>query len=189
MNIIVGISGASGTIYGVRMLEMLRDYGDVKTHVIISNWAKKNLKVETRYSFDYLKSLADFLYSNQDMGAKVSSGSFLTDGMVIAPCSMKTLGAIANGYADSLISRAADVMLKEGRKLVICPRETPLSAIHLENMLKLARLGVSIAPPMPSFYNQPETIDDIVNHQTMKVLDQFGIHVRNEKRWSGLKTQ
>ncbi|WP_312093458.1 UbiX family flavin prenyltransferase [Niallia sp.] len=189
MNIVIGISGATGTIYAVKLLEMLQPFKEIHSHVIISNWAKKNLEVETHYSLEYLESLATFLYDNRDMGAKVSSGSFLTNGMIIVPCSMKTLAAIANGYSDSLISRAADVMLKEGRKLVICPRETPLSTIHLENMLKLSKMGVAVVPPMPSFYNNPKNIDDVVNHQAMKILDQFGIHVKNDKRWTGLQNQ
>jgi len=187
MNIVIGISGATGTIYAVRLLEMLHAYEEVKTHVIISNWAKTNLEVETQYTLDYLESLADYLYDNRDMGASVSSGSFLNDGMIIVPCSMKTLAAIASGYSDNLIARTADVMMKEGRKLVISPRETPLSSIHLENMLKLSRLGIRISPPMPSFYNNPKTIDDIVNHQCMKLLDQFDIHIKNDKRWNGLQ--
>ncbi|WP_112179778.1 MULTISPECIES: UbiX family flavin prenyltransferase [Paraliobacillus] len=186
MNIVIGISGATGTVYGVRILEMLQSYKDIDTHVIISNWAKKNLTVETTYTLEYLEGLATYSYDNSNMGAAVSSGSFLTDGMIIVPCSMKTLSAIANGYSDSLISRTADVMIKERRKLIVCPRETPQSAIHLENMLELARLGVSIVPPMPSFYNNPQTIDDIVNHHAMKTLDQFGIYIKNDKRWNGL---
>lgn len=186
MNIVVGIAGATGTIYAVKLLEVLKAQPDVTTHVIISNWAKTNLEVETMYQLDYLEGLADVLYDNANLGASVSSGSFLNDGMIIMPCSMKTLAAISHGYSDSLISRTADVMLKEGRKLVLCPRETPLNAIHLENMLKLAKLGVSIVPPMPSFYNSPQSIDDLVTHQVMKVLDQFGIHIRHDKRWSGV---
>lgn len=185
MNIIVGISGASGTVYAVKLLEALQQFEEVNTHVIISPWAKVNLETETMYTIEYLESLATYLYDSRNMGAKVSSGSFLTDGMVIVPCSMKSLAAISSGVSDNLIARTADVMLKEGRKLVICPRETPLNSIHLENMLKLSRLGVSIIPPMPAFYNNPETIEDIVNHQVMKILDQFGIHIRNGKRWIG----
>jgi 4-hydroxy-3-polyprenylbenzoate decarboxylase len=132
-----------------------------------------------------VQSLADAVYDNSDLGAKTSSGSFLTQGMVVVPCSMKTLSAIAGGFCDSLISRTADVMLKEGRKLVLCPRETPLSAIHLENMLKLSRLGVSMVPPMPAFYNAPKTIDDLIDHQVMKILDQFGLAYEKGKRWNG----
>ncbi|MDT3425584.1 4-hydroxy-3-polyprenylbenzoate decarboxylase [Paenibacillus forsythiae] len=184
MDIVVGISGATGTVYAVKLLEMLREQG-VNTHVIISGWAKANLEVETTYKLSYLEGLATYLYDNRDLGAKVSSGSFLTDGMIVLPCSMKTLAAIASGFTDSLISRTADVMMKEGRKLVLSPRETPLNAIHLENMLKLARIGVRIVPPMPSFYNNPQTIDDLITHQAMKILDQFGIHLKHDKRWNG----
>jgi len=186
MDLIVGISGATGTVYAVRFLEMLKEMKDVTTHVIISKWAKANLQVETDYTIKYLESLADELYNNNNLGAKISSGSFITDGMVILPCSMKTLSAISNGYSDSLISRAADVVLKEGRKLVVCPRETPLNTIHLENMTKLSKMGVRIVPPMPSFYNNPKTLDDIINQHVMRILDQFGIHVRNDHRWNGM---
>lgn len=185
MELVVGISGASGTVYAVKLLEAVKTFEEVNTHVIISPWAKVNLETETMFTIEYLESLATCLYDSRNMGAKVSSGSFLTDGMVIVPCSMKSLGAIASGASDNLIARTADVMLKEGRKLVLCPRETPLNSIHLENMLKLSRLGVSIIPPMPAFYNNPQTIDDIVNHHVMKVLDQFGIHIRDGHRWIG----
>jgi len=186
MDLIVGISGATGTVYAVRFLEILKEMKDVTTHVIISKWAKANLQVETDYTIKYLESLADELYNNNNLGAKISSGSFITDGMIILPCSMKTLSAISNGYSDSLISRAADVVLKEGRKLVACPRETPLNTIHLENMTKLSKMGARIVPPMPSFYNNPKTLDDIINQHVVRILDQFGIHVRNGHRWNGM---
>jgi len=186
MDLIVGISGATGTVYAVRFLEILKEMKDVTTHVIISKWAKANLQVETDYTIKYLESLADELYNNNNLGAKISSGSFITDGMIILPCSMKTLSAISNGYSDSLISRAADVVLKEGRKLVVCPRETPLNTIHLENMTKLSKMGARIVPPMPSFYNNPKTLDDIINQHVVRILDQFGIHVRNGHRWNGM---
>ncbi len=186
MDIVVGISGATGVLYAVRLLEALKKRG-VNTHLIVSDWGKKNLEIETPYHLDDIEKLAAFVYDCNDLGAAVSSGSFKTDGMVILPCSMKTLSAVANGYNDNLIARAADVTLKEGRKLVLCPRETPLSAIHLENMLKLARLGVVIAPPAPAFYNDPKSIEDIIKNHTMKVLDQFGISYDERKRWNGLK--
>lgn len=185
MNLIIASTGATGIIYTVKILEKLKDITNVKTHLIMSEWARANLNIETSYDLEYVESLADYIYNYKDLSAKVASGSFLIDGMIILPCSMKTLSAISNGYSDNLIARAADVTLKENRKLVICPRETPLSSIHLENMLKLSRIGVSIMPPMPGFYSKPKTIDDIVNHHVMRVLDQFKITIYNEKRWNG----
>ncbi|QNU66255.1 UbiX family flavin prenyltransferase [Ruminiclostridium herbifermentans] len=185
MKLIVGITGATGVIYAIRLLEALRRINNVKAYLIMSEWAKKNLEIETVYTYDYIESLADEVFDNGNLGSKVSSGSFITDGMIIVPCSMKSLSSIANGYCESLISRAADVVLKEGKKLVLCPRETPLNAIHLENMLKLSRLGVRIVPPMPAFYNRPETLEDIINHHVMKILDQFGIETYISKRWNG----
>lgn len=186
MEIIVGITGATGVIYGVRLVEVLKGIENVKVHLVTSEWAEENIKTETIYDVDYIKNIADFNYDYRELGARISSGSCITDGMVILPCSMKTLGSIAQGYDDNLISRCAGVMLKEGRKLVVCPRETPLSTIHIENMLKLSRLGVRILPPMPAFYNNPVTIDDIINHHVMKVLDQFGIRYNNKNRWQGI---
>lgn len=185
MDLIIGATGSTGIIYAVRLLEKLKEMPQVKTHLIMSKWAIANLAIETDYTYDYIKSLATFTYDNDNMAAKIASGSFINSGMIILPCSMKTLSAISNGYADSLISRAADVVLKENRKLVICPRETPLNAIHLENMLKLSRLGVQIVPPMPGFYSKPKTIDDIIKHHVMRVLDQFNISIYDEKRWKG----
>jgi len=185
MDLVIGVTGATGIIYAVKLLEVLKNNKDVNTHLIISEWAQKNLVLETKYSIDYLESLPTFLYDNKNLGGKTSSGSFVTDGMVILPCSMKTLSSIANGYDDNLISRSAGVMIKEGRKLILCPRETPLSPIHLENMLKLSRIGVKIIPPMPAFYNKPQSIDDIINHHVMKVLDQFEITYDKGKRWNG----
>lgn len=185
MELILGITGATGVLYAVRLLEALKGKGDIATHLVISEWGKKNLEIETPYDADYVESLATCVYKDDELGAAISSGSFKTDGMIVLPCSMKTLGAIANGYDENLISRAAGVMLKEGRKLILCPRETPLSAIHLENMLKLARLGVRIIPPMPAFYNKPKTIEDLIANHTMKVLDQFDIDFNQQKRWRG----
>lgn len=183
MEIVVAITGATGAIYGVRLLEALHKHENIHTHLIMSAWGEKNLELETAYTREYVHSLASVVYDANDLGANTSSGSFQTDGMIILPCSMKTLSAIANGYDDHLISRSAGVMIKENRKLVLCPRETPLSAIHLENMLKLARLGVRIVPPMPAFYNKPETIGDLIDSHIMKVLDQFGIPFDGAKRW------
>jgi len=185
MELVIGVTGATGIIYAVKLLKVLKNIKGVSTHLIISEWAKNNLVTETDYSVEYLESLSTFLYDNKNLGGKTSSGSFITDGMVILPCSMKTLSSIANGYDDTLISRSAGVMIKEGRNLVLCTRETPLSPIHLENMLKLSKIGVKIVPPMPAFYNNPESIDDIINHHVMKVLDQFGIRYDKGNRWNG----
>ncbi|MAI11354.1 MAG: phenolic acid decarboxylase subunit B [Rhodospirillaceae bacterium TMED167] len=188
-NLIVGMTGASGAIFGVRLLEALRDT-DVTSHLVFSKWAHQTLEHETTLKLDDLKGLADVYYAPGEMGAKVSSGSFITDGMVILPCSVKSLAAIANGLGEHLVHRAADVILKERRPLVLVVRETPLNDIHLENMLKLSRMGVTIMPPVPAFYNYPENIDDIVNHIVGRVLDQFHIKCEFEKRWDGgMKTQ
>ena len=183
-NLIVGMTGASGAVFGVRVLEALRDT-DVTTHLVVSKWAQQTLEHETTLKLQDLKGLADAYYAPGEMGARVSSGSFLTDGMVIAPCSAKSLAAIANGFGEHLIHRAADVTLKERRPLVMVVRETPLNDIHLENMLKLSRMGVTILPPVPAFYNHPQDIDDIVNHIVGRVLDQFGVECEFEKRWDG----
>src|ERR671912_1610215 len=161
--LIVGITGASGSIYGVRILEMLRD-SDVETHVVISRWGARTLVHETPYTPEQVQRLADVAHALTDQGAPISSGSFVTMGMVIAPCSARTLAAIAHGLGDHLVHRAADVVLKERRQLVLAVREAPLSQIHLENMLKLSRMGVVIAPPVPAFYNHPQTLDDTVSY-------------------------
>ena len=184
MRIIVGITGATGTIYGVRLLERLREAG-VDTHLVISRWGARTLMHETPYSREQVEALASAIYAPGDMGAAISSGSFRTDGMIIAPCSAKTLAAIAHGYGDSLIHRAADVTIKERRRLVLAVREAPLSDIHLENMLKLSRMGVVILPPLPAFYNHPTTIDDLVDQAVARMLDQFGLETRGVERWAG----
>ncbi len=184
MRVIVGITGATGAIYGVRLLERLRDHG-VETHLVLSRWGARTLLHETPYTREQVEALAHTSYAPADMGAAISSGSFQTSGMVIAPCSAKTLGAIAHGYGDNLVHRAADVVLKERRKLVLVLREAPLSDIHLENMLRLSRAGAVILPPMPAFYNHPRTVDDIVDHTVARILDQFGIEVPGATRWSG----
>jgi 4-hydroxy-3-polyprenylbenzoate decarboxylase len=181
--LIVGITGASGSLFGIRLLEMLRGSG-VETHLVLSQWGARTLVHETAYSVQQVQELATERYAIGDVGAAIASGSFLTMGMVVVPCSMRTLGAIAHGVGDNLIHRAADVILKERRRLVLAVREAPLSEIHLENMLKLARMGVSICPPTPAFYNQPSTIDDIVNYAVTRLLDQLGVHVPAE-RWTG----
>ena len=182
--LIVGITGASGTIYGIRLLEMLRGTG-VETHLVVSQWGARTLSHETSYTLAQVQELASERYAIGDVGAAIASGSFLTQGMVVVPCSARTLGAIANGVGDNLIHRAADVVLKERRKLVLAVREAPLSEVHLENMLKLARMGVSICPPTPAFYNQPESIDQIVTHSVSRILDQVGIHLESADRWTG----
>jgi flavin prenyltransferase len=182
--LIVGITGASGTIYGIRLLEMLRGSG-IETHLVMSQWAVRTLVHETGYTAAQVQDLAAARYAIGDVGAAIASGSFLTMGMVIAPCSMRTLGAIAHGVGDNLIHRAADVVLKERRRLVLAVREAPLSEIHLENMLKLARMGVSICPPTPAFYNRPESIDQMVNYSVVRLLDQLGIHLDERERWTG----
>ena len=184
MRLIVGITGATGVIYGIRLLERLRD-ADVETHLVISRWGGRTMLHETLYSREQVEALAHVSYAPSDMGAAISSGSFQTAGMIIAPCSAKTLGAIAHGYGDSLIHRAADVVLKERRTLVLAVREAPLSDIHLENMLKLSRMGAVIVPPVPAFYNNPSSIDEIVDHTVARLLDQFGVEVPGAPRWSG----
>jgi len=178
------MTGATGTIFGVRLLQMLHGSG-VETHLVMSKWAARTLIHETDYTAEQVQALATQTYSHGDQGAAISSGSFLTLGMVVLPCSMGTLAAIAHGLADNLIHRAADVILKERRKLVLVVRESPLHEIHLENMLKLSRMGVVILPPMPAFYNHPQNLDDMVNHVTMRVLDQFDIHLDVMNRWDG----
>jgi 4-hydroxy-3-polyprenylbenzoate decarboxylase len=184
MKIIVGITGATGAIYGVRILERLREAG-AETHLVISRWGARTLLHETPYSREQVESLASVAYAPGDMGAAISSGSFRTDGMVIAPCSAKTLAAVAHGFGENLVHRAADVVLKERRRLVLVVREAPLSDIHLENMLKLSRMGAVVLPPMPAFYNRPRTVDDIVDHTVSRVLDQFGLDAGGSERWSG----
>ena len=188
MRIVVGITGASGAVYGITLLEQLQALG-VETHLILSKWANRTIELETNHTPDSAAKLADFCYAADNQAAPVSSGSFLHRGMVIAPCSMKTLSAVAHGYADNLISRAADVTIKENRKLILVPRESPLSAIHLENMLKLASLGVIVMPPMPSFYHKPKTIEDIVLHTIGRILDHLAIEHNLSHRWAGCQSQ
>jgi 4-hydroxy-3-polyprenylbenzoate decarboxylase len=182
LKIVVGITGSSGVIYGLKLLYYLNKL-EIETHIVLSTWAKKNIEIETDESLSEIKKLASFEYNENDMAASISSGSFKTHGMIIIPCSMKTLASIANGYDDNLISRAASVTIKEGRKLVIVPRETPLSQIHLSNMLKLAKIGVTILPAMPGFYHRPKTVNDLVLHIVGKALDQFDIQNEVFKRW------
>ena len=183
--LIVGITGATGTIFGVRLLQILEGSG-LETHLVISKWGERTLTHETPYSAEEVQQMATAVHRISNQGAPISSGSFLTNGMIIAPCSMRTLGAIASGVGDNLITRAADVTLKERRKLVMLVREAPFNDIHLENMLKLSRMGVVILPPVPAFYNHPRTIDDIVNHVVQRALDQFDIHIDVVERWDGV---
>ncbi|MDC0074015.1 UbiX family flavin prenyltransferase [Alphaproteobacteria bacterium] len=183
--IIIGISGASGSIIGVRLLEFLKLDNSFETHLVVSKWGQQTLEFETKYNLAMVKKLASFSYSPGEMGAAISSGSFISEGMIIAPSSMKTIAAIANGFGNNLIHRAADVVLKEKRKLILVPRETPLNQIHLENMLRLSKMGVTILPPDPAFYNKPESIDDIVNHIVARICDQLNIKNDLTKRWDG----
>ena len=182
--LIVGVTGATGAIYAVRMLEALR-HTDVESHLVLSRWGARTLLHETDYTLDQVRALATHSYKENDQGAKISSGSFVTLGMVILPCSVKTLADIAHGHSNELVHRAADVVLKERRRLVLAVREAPFTDIHLENMLKLSRMGVVISPPMPAFYHRPKAINDIVDHTVARLLDLFGIELPEAKRWNG----
>jgi 4-hydroxy-3-polyprenylbenzoate decarboxylase len=182
--LIVGISGATGAILGVRLLQVLQS-SEVETHLVLSKWGVRTLAHETPYSLEQVQQMATHHYPPQDEGAAISSGSFLTRGMVVCPCSVRSVAAIANGHGDNLIHRAADVVLKERRKLVLVVREAPLNDVHLENMLKLSRMGVVIFPPVPAFYTHPKTAEDIVDQIVMRVLDQFDIHLPSPNRWDG----
>jgi flavin prenyltransferase len=182
--LIIGISGASGAIYGIRMLELLRDT-DIETHLVISRSAEMTLAYETDFTTKDVRALAAVNHPNSDIGATISSGSFRTMGMVVAPCSIKTMSEIATGVTGSLLSRAADVVLKERRRLVLAVRETPLHGGHLRTMTQLADIGAIIAPIMPAFYNRPKTVDDIINHTVGRLLDLFGIDTAVVKRWQG----
>lgn len=180
--IVVGISGSSGVIYGIRFLQALSKLG-VETHLVLSKWAQQNIKIETNEDIKLIENVANYVYDEKDMSASISSGSFRTGGMAVIPCSMKTLSSIANGYDDNLISRAASVTIKENRRLVVVPRETPLSKIHLSNMLTLSEIGVTILPAMPGFYHKPKTIEDLIAHIVGKTLDQFDIKNESFQRW------
>ena len=184
-SIIIGITGATGIIYGIRLLESLK--GIAESHLIISNQAEQNLEYETDYSVNQIKKLATFSYYNDDLSARIASGSFKTDGMIIIPCSIKTLSSVANSYSESLISRAADVSLKERRKLVLAVRETPFSFGHLVLMKNATIMGAVILPLIPAFYHKPKTIDDIINQIVGKILDQFDIEHTLYERWQGME--
>ena len=182
MRLIIGITGSTGVIYGIRMLEVLKNAG-VETHLIMSEWAEKCTSMETKHNVEYVKSLATTISDEKNMAASISSGTHKTDGMIVIPCSMKSLSSIANGYDETLVARAAGVTLKASRKLILVARETPLTAINLENMLKLAQLGVIIMPPVTEFYTNPTSIDAMIDHIVGKCLDQFDIEHDLFTRW------
>ncbi|MER6077371.1 non-oxidative hydroxyarylic acid decarboxylases subunit B [Streptomyces sp. NPDC001833] len=188
MRLIVGMTGATGAVLGIRLLQELRDQPEVETHLVMSRWARATIELETDWTAREVARLADVVHGPDDQAASISSGSFRTDGMVVTPCSAKTLAAVRAGYGSDLIARAADVVLKEQRRLVLVARETPLSTIHLENMLALSRMGVTILPPMPAFYNKPASVDDVVDHIVARVMDQFGLDSEHAVRWQGPAT-
>ena len=179
------MTGATGAIYGIRALEALRAAG-VPTHLVISRWAETTIVAETSWKPAEVRGLADRVYEEAELDAPPASAGFRSGGMIVAPCSMKTLAAIALGHNEDLLHRAADVVLKERRRLVLCVRETPFNEIHLEHMLKLTRMGVVIAPPLPAFYDSPKNLDDVVNHSVSRVLDLFDIHLDVARRWDGV---
>ena len=183
--IIIGITGASGAIYGIRLLEILKQEPEVETHLVLSKLGRLNISLETDHTIKYVQQLADTNHSHSDVGASIASGSFKTDGMIVAPCSIKSLSSIVHAASDNLITRAADVTLKEARRLVLLPRETPLHVGHCRLMTQAAEIGALLVPPMPAFYNKPQSVDDIVNHTVGRVLDLFDIDVGLVKRWSG----
>jgi len=185
MRIIVGMSGSSGLIYGIRTLEALRQHSEVQTHLVMSHAAKLSAALETGYSQADIEALADVVYNVRDIGATLASGSFKTAGMMVTPCSMKTLSAIAHSYADNLLVRAADVVLKERRRLVLMPRETPLHTGHCRLLLAASELGAILVPPVPAMYNRPQSVDDIIDHTVGRVLDLFDIDNTLVKRWPG----
>lgn len=185
--LVVGISGASGVIYGIRLLELLREVSDIKVHLVMSSTAKLNVHLETKWALADVEAMAGEVHDYRDLAASISSGSFRTSGMIVAPCSIKTLSAIANSNADNLLARAADVMLKERRRLVLMVRETPLHLGHCRLMVEAATLGAIIAPPVPAFYNCPTTLNDVVDHSVARVLDLFDIDVPAMKRWAGVR--
>ncbi|MEW6141547.1 MAG: UbiX family flavin prenyltransferase [Chloroflexota bacterium] len=187
MIVIIGITGASGAIYGVRMVEALSKIKGIETHLIISENGEKIIRHETKYQPDDLRKMADYSYGIDDIGATISSGSFLRDAMVVAPCSIKTMSALANSYTENLLIRAGDVTLKERKPLVLLVRETPFHAGHLENMLRLSRMGATILPPIPSFYHKPKTINDLIDHTIARALDLMGIKHNLSQRWHGMR--
>lgn len=187
MRLVIGITGASGSIYGIRLLEVLQTIPEVEVHLVISEAAVTTIESETDFPLEKVASLADVVHSNKNMGASISSGSFKTAGMVIAPCSIKTLSAVAHSNTENLIARAADVTLKERRKLVLLVRETPFHLGHLRNMARVTEMGGIILPPIPAFYIRPKTLDDVINHTVGRVLDVFDIDHKLFQRWKGIK--
>lgn len=185
MVLIIGITGASGVIYGIRLLEVLSSIKDIETHLIISEAGEANIKYETGRGMEGIKALANFSYNNSDIGARLASGSFKRDGMIIAPCTIKTMSALANSYTENLLIRAADVTIKERKKMVVLVRETPLHIGHLRNMERLTEMGAIIMPPAPAFYYRPQTIQDIIDHTIGKILDIFDIDHKLFQRWQG----
>ncbi|HEX6547456.1 MAG TPA: UbiX family flavin prenyltransferase [Candidatus Dormibacteraeota bacterium] len=184
--IIVGISGASAPVYGVRLLEVLREHTGLETHLVLSSGARRTIEFELARDPETVTALADHVHDERALGDSIASGTFVTEGMIVAPCSIKTLSAIANSYNDNLLSRAADVCLKERRRLVLVVRETPLHAGHLRLMLQATEAGATILPPVPAFYHRPASIGELVDHTVTKVLDQFGIHLDLIRRWEGV---
>ena len=187
MRLIIGISGASGVIYGIRLLQLLRDQADVETHLVMSRTAKLNVTIETDLKVNEVIALADEVHNYGNLAASISSGSFRVDGMIVAPCSMKTMSAIVNSYTDNLLTRSADVVLKERKKLVLMPRESPLHAGHCKLLYEAASLGAIIAPPVPAFYNRPSSLEDVIDHTVGRVLDLFGLQADIVKRWKGVR--
>lgn len=187
--LIIGISGASGAIYAIRLLEVLREQTEIETHVVVSSAAKQTISAETDYSLQKVRSISSEFYDNRDIGAAISSGSFRTMGMVVVPCSIKTLSGIAHSYSEDLISRAADVCLKERKPLLLCVRETPLHLGHLRLMTQAAEIGAQIVPLMPAFYHQPQSVDDIINQSVNRLCDQLNITLEQDlfKRWQSEK--
>lgn len=184
--IVIGISGASGPIYGVRLLEALQEHDDVETHLVMTGAAAATLRLETpEWTLEKVHALADVVHREGNIAASIASGSFLTEGMAVVPCSMKSLGSIAHSFCDTLLSRAADVTLKERRRLVIVPRETPLHLGHLRNLVAVAEMGAVVLPPMVAMYHQPKSVQEIVDHTVGKILDQFGLEHRLFERWTG----
>ncbi|MCE7901175.1 MAG: UbiX family flavin prenyltransferase [Gammaproteobacteria bacterium PRO9] len=187
MRLVVAITGASGAIYGIRLLEALREAPQVESHLVVSNGGKLNISLETDWSLKAVEALAHEVHSDQNLAATIASGSFRTDGMIVAPCSMKALSGIVNSYADTLVVRAADVILKEQRRLILMPRESPLHLGHCRLLVQAAEMGAILVPPMPAFYTAPATIDDLLNHSIGRVLDLFGIESGLVRRWKGAR--
>lgn len=187
MRLIIGMSGASGLVYGIRLLQVLKEEADVETHLVMTQSAKLNISIETDWQLADVEALANEVHHINDIAASISSGSFKTEGMIVVPCSMKTLSGIAHSYADNLLVRAADVILKEQRRLILMPRETPLHTGHCKLLYEVSQIGAIVAPPMPALYNKPESIDDIINHSVGRVLDLFQIDPGIVSRWAGMK--